>query len=65
MIRQSDTAHNNITTPSIITTTIEFMTGESANLSSLLLEKVIMRSVNEVEHVNRVFHELTINHWER
>ncbi|MBK5252856.1 MAG: glutamine-hydrolyzing GMP synthase [Peptostreptococcaceae bacterium] len=40
-------------------TTTDFMTAESANLPWDLLEKVTTRIVNEVEHVNRVFYDLT------
>jgi len=35
------------------------MTAESANLPWELLEKVTSRIVNEVDHVNRVFYDLT------
>ena len=40
-------------------TTTDFMTAESANLPWELLEKVTSRIVNEVDHVNRVFYDLT------
>ena len=39
-------------------TTTDFMTAESANLPWELLENVITRIVNDVEHVNRVFYDL-------
>ena len=40
-------------------TTTDFMTAESADLPWDLLQTVTSRIVNEVEHVNRVFYDLT------
>ena len=40
-------------------TTADFMTAESAKLPWDVLEKVTTRIVNEVDHVNRVFYDLT------
>jgi len=40
-------------------TTTDFMTAESAKLPWDLLEKITSRIVNEVDHVNRVFYDLT------
>lgn len=39
--------------------TIDFMTAESAEISWEVLHKVTSRIVNEVDHVNRVFYDLT------
>ncbi len=40
-------------------TTVDFMTAESARLPWEVLEKVMSRIVNEVEHVNRVLYDIT------
>ena len=39
--------------------TIDFMTAESAEIPWEVLHKVTSRIVNEVDHVNRVFYDLT------
>ena len=40
-------------------TTSDFMTAESAEIPWDVLQKITTRIVNEVEHVNRVFYDLT------
>lgn len=40
-------------------TTVDFMTAESARIPWEVLEKVMNRIVNEVDHVNRVLYDLT------
>ena len=40
-------------------TTVDFMTAESAEIPWEVLGKVMNRIVNEVDHVNRVFYDLT------
>lgn len=40
-------------------TTIDFMTAESARIPWEVLEKVMNRIVNEVDHVNRVLYDIT------
>ena len=40
-------------------TTSDFMTAESAQIPWEVLQKVTNRIVNEVDHVNRVFYDLT------
>ena len=40
-------------------TTVDFMTAESARIPWEVLEKVMNRIVNEVDHVNRVLYDIT------
>ena len=40
-------------------TTIDFMSAEAAQLPWELLEKVMNRIINEVDHVNRVLYDCT------
>ncbi len=39
--------------------TVDFMTAEAVEIPWAVLQKVMNRIINEVDHVNRVFYDLT------
>ncbi len=39
--------------------TVDFMTAEAVEIPWSVLQKVMNRIINEVDHVNRVFYDLT------